>query len=94
MISSSSPTSNDLLFRLQSKQLNYTVIAQSAEEVQNILNSPAVSMGPYRTLGFLDYDGRIRVHKSLLRPNRCNVQRQSLSRLQTRQAGLEKIMTT
>lgn len=87
MISSSSPTSNDLLFRLQSKQLNYTVIAQ-------ILNSPAVSMGPYRTLGFLDYDGRIRVHKSLLRPNRCNVQRQSLPRLQTRQAGLEKIMTT
>lgn len=87
MTSSSSPTSNDLLFRLQSKQLNYTVIAQ-------ILNSPAVSMGPYRTLGFLDYDGRIRVHKSLLRPNRCNVQRQSLPRLQTRQAGREKIMTT
>lgn len=27
--------------------MNYTVIAQSAEEVQDIQNAPAVSMGPY-----------------------------------------------
>jgi hypothetical protein len=47
MSSLSNSTSNDLLFRLQSKQLNYTVIAQNAEEVQDIENSPAVSMGPY-----------------------------------------------
>lgn len=27
--------------------MNYTVIAQSAEEVQDTQNAPAVSMGPY-----------------------------------------------
>jgi len=44
-------TSNDLLFSLQElnseKKLNYEIVAQSAEEVQNIQNAPAVSMGPY-----------------------------------------------
>ena len=47
----SNPTSNDLLLRLASqRQLeakSYTVIAQSAEEVQDIENAPSVSMGPY-----------------------------------------------
>jgi hypothetical protein len=44
-------TSNDLLLHLSPEHspvaLNYTVIAQSAEEVQNIQNSPSVSMAPY-----------------------------------------------
>ena len=44
-------TSNDLLRRLMSKHsapaLNYQIVAQSAEEVQNTGNAPAVSMGPY-----------------------------------------------
>lgn len=44
-------TSNDLLFNLDEpgfkKPLNYGIVAQSAKEVQNIENSPAVSMGPY-----------------------------------------------
>lgn len=48
---SSSYTSNDLLFSLdggRSRQsLNYEIVAQSAEEVQDIQNAPAVSMGPY-----------------------------------------------
>ena len=47
----SSPTSNDLLFCLEAKYsqqaANYTVIVQSAEEVQNIQSAPSVSMGPY-----------------------------------------------
>lgn len=47
----SNPTSNDLLFRLVSehsqKAMNYAVIAQSAAEVEDIENSPSVSMGPY-----------------------------------------------
>jgi hypothetical protein len=47
----SSPTSNDLLRRLVGNQslsdLNYEIIAQSVEDVQNIENAPAVSMGPY-----------------------------------------------
>src|ERR1700744_6713715 len=46
-----SPTSNDLLLRLASeheqKAMNYTMIAQSAVEVQDIENAPSVSMGPY-----------------------------------------------
>ena len=45
------PTSNDLLRRLLAKlsqsDLNYQVIAQSADDVQNIENAPTVSMGPY-----------------------------------------------
>jgi hypothetical protein len=48
---STNPTSNDLLFRLtpeyQPQSMNYTVIAQSAEEVQDIENAPSVNMGPY-----------------------------------------------
>ena len=44
-------TSNDLLFSLEGeslrKTLNYEIVAQSAEEVQDIQNAPAVSMGPY-----------------------------------------------
>jgi hypothetical protein len=47
----SNPTSNDLLFRLAAERtrraLNYTVIAQSADEVQDVQNAPSVSMGPY-----------------------------------------------
>jgi hypothetical protein len=48
---SASHTSNDLLFNLMEqgfeKPLNYGIITQSAEEVQDIQNAPAVSMGPY-----------------------------------------------
>lgn len=44
-------TSNDLLRSLMAKHsppgLNYQIIAQSAEDVQNLENAPAVSMGPY-----------------------------------------------
>ncbi len=44
-------TSNDLLQRLMSKHcappLTYEIVAQSAEEVQNTENAPAISMGPY-----------------------------------------------
>lgn len=47
----SGPTSNDLLKCLIAEQtpaaLNYQIVAQSAEDVQNIENAPAVSMGPY-----------------------------------------------
>ena len=45
------PTSNDLSRGLVANQtlpdLHYQVVAQSADEVQNIENAPAVSMGPY-----------------------------------------------
>jgi len=44
-------TSNDLLFSLEGensrKTLNYEIVAQSVEEVQDIQNAPAISMGPY-----------------------------------------------
>jgi hypothetical protein len=44
-------TSNDLLFRLASNQIEktllYQVITQSAQELQDVSNSPAVSMAPY-----------------------------------------------
>jgi hypothetical protein len=44
-------TSNDLLHRLIAERtpaaLNYQIVAQSADDVQNIENAPAVSMGPY-----------------------------------------------
>jgi hypothetical protein len=44
-------TSNDLLFSLERensrKTLNYEIVAQSVEEVQDIQNAPAISMGPY-----------------------------------------------
>jgi hypothetical protein len=48
---SSSHTSNDLLFSLDGgrsrRSLNYEIVAQSAEEVQDTQNAPSVSMGPY-----------------------------------------------
>jgi hypothetical protein len=44
-------TSSDLLRCLMSKHsapaLNYQIVAQSAEDVQNVENAPAVSIGPY-----------------------------------------------
>jgi hypothetical protein len=44
-------TSNDVLRRLMSKYssptLNYQIVAQSAEEVQNTENAPAVSIAPF-----------------------------------------------
>lgn len=43
-------TSNDLLFSLGKQRcepLNYEIVAQSAQEVQDIESAPAVSMGPY-----------------------------------------------
>ncbi len=44
-------TSNDLLFNLHGeyarRSLNYEIVAQSAEEVQDIQNAPAFSMGQY-----------------------------------------------
>ena len=48
---SSTHTSNGLPFSLDSERsrpsLNYEIVAQSAEEVQDTQNAPAVSMGPY-----------------------------------------------
>jgi hypothetical protein len=47
----SGTTSNDLLQKLVSKNTgiapNYQIVVQSAEDVQNIENAPAVAMGPY-----------------------------------------------
>ena len=47
----SGPTSNDLLRDLVAKRSpsapHYQIIAQTAEDVRNIENAPAVSMGPY-----------------------------------------------
>ncbi len=44
-------TSNDLLSDLKEenfrKGLNYGIVAQSAEEVRDIQNAPAISIGPY-----------------------------------------------
>lgn len=43
-------TSNDVLFKLAPECLNrngYEVVAQSADEVQDVQNSPAISIGPY-----------------------------------------------
>jgi hypothetical protein len=49
-----SPTSNDLLLLLTSRHLQktftYGTIAQTARDVQDIQNSPAISMGPYLIL--------------------------------------------
>jgi hypothetical protein len=45
------PTSNDLLLLLTSQHqqnaFTYGTIAQTASEVQDVQNSPAISMGPY-----------------------------------------------
>ncbi len=47
----SGPTSNDLLENFIAGHTqaapNYQIVAQSAEDVQNLENAPAVSMGPY-----------------------------------------------
>ena len=47
----STPTSNDLLHELIAKhsqaEVNYQIVAQSAEDLQNLENSPAVSIGPF-----------------------------------------------
>ena len=47
----SGPTSNDLLHDLVAKHYgadaNYQIVAQSAEDIQDIENAPAVSIGPY-----------------------------------------------
>jgi hypothetical protein len=44
-------TSNDLLFSGEEgnsrKTLNYEIVAQSVEEIQDLQNAPAISMGPY-----------------------------------------------
>ena len=44
-------TSNDLLFSLQPessrKSLNYEIIAQSSDEVQDVRNAPSFSIGPW-----------------------------------------------
>jgi len=44
-------TSNDLLFSLHGeyapRSLNYEIVAQGADEVQDIQNAPAVSMARY-----------------------------------------------
>jgi hypothetical protein len=47
----SGPASNDFLRLLVAKHSNadprYQIVAQSAKDVQNIENAPAISMGPY-----------------------------------------------
>jgi hypothetical protein len=51
VVSDPVPTSNDLLRHLIAKHasvaLNYQIVAQNVEDLQNIENAPAVSMGPY-----------------------------------------------
>jgi hypothetical protein len=46
-----SPTSNDLFLLLSSQHLQnafpYGTIAQTASDIQDVQNSPAISMGPY-----------------------------------------------
>ena len=48
---SSGQTSNDLLFSLDGecirKPLIYEIVAQNAEEVRDVQNAPAISMGQY-----------------------------------------------
>src|SRR3984885_3333426 len=48
---SSRDTSNDLLFALHGvyspRPLNYEIVAQSADEVRDVSNAPALSMGSY-----------------------------------------------
>lgn len=42
-----SRTSNDLFLRLSNVAGNYETIAQAAHDLQDVQNSPAISMGPY-----------------------------------------------
>jgi hypothetical protein len=57
---SSLETSNDLLFTLHGvyspRPLNYEIVAQSADEVRDIRNAPALSMGTY-----LEESGQMRI---------------------------------
>jgi hypothetical protein len=50
-VNHSARTSNDLLRELIARHandpLNYQIVAQSAEDVQNLEDAPAVSMAPY-----------------------------------------------
>jgi len=84
----SGPTSNDLLRRLvvkhSSPALTYQIIAQSAQDVQNIENAPAVSMGPYlikseqtcllRTISIYSLRGESREQIRLLYMNGAAIQ--------------------
>jgi hypothetical protein len=85
----SGPTSNDLLSRLIAEQrpqtaLNFQVIAQSAHDVQNTENAPAVSMGPYllksgqlglmRTISIYSLRGESREQLRLLYMNATAIQ--------------------
>jgi hypothetical protein len=58
--STSLVTSNDLLFTLHGayspRPLNYEIVAQSADEVRNVRNAPALSMGTY-----LEESGQARI---------------------------------
>jgi hypothetical protein len=51
MASATTHTSNDLLRSLAAKQTdqpqNYTMVAQSVNEVRELQNAPSISMGPY-----------------------------------------------
>ncbi|MBB6147301.1 hypothetical protein HNQ77_005297 [Silvibacterium bohemicum] len=57
-------TSNDLLFKLHGiylpRPLNYEIVAQSADEVQDIQNAPALSMRNY-----LEESGQLRLITSI-----------------------------
>ena len=61
---SSHETSNDLLSTLHGayspRALNYEIVAQSADEVQDIRNAPALSMGTY-----LEESGQARLLTSI-----------------------------
>src|ERR1700722_2780513 len=81
-------TSNDLLRRLVAKHAsavpNYQIISQSAEDVQNIENAPAISMGPYllqsgqtnllRTISIYSLRGESREQMRLLYMNGAAIQ--------------------
>ena len=81
-------TSNDLLRRLIAKRasaaLNYQIVAQNAEDVQNIENAPAVSMGPHllesgqtsllRTISIYSLRGESREQMRLLYMNAAAIQ--------------------
>ncbi|HVU46736.1 MAG TPA: hypothetical protein VHD85_11455 [Terracidiphilus sp.] len=87
-ISDSLRTSNDLLNELTERHapsaLNYRIVAQSAEEVQNIQNAPTVSMAPYliasgqtrllNTISIYGLRGESREHVRLLYMNATAIQ--------------------
>lgn len=43
----SSDIFSDLPFKFRSNHSNYTIVAQDVNEIQNTINAPSVSMGPY-----------------------------------------------